>query len=100
MGRPRRARWRRRGGGTPVPRIVKDCFGTVISTLSKMKECVRCELLSECRSMNWQSQDAAAPPAVLRRPAAHGPGESGDAPGTGPSTPLADPANDPAPSVD
>ena len=33
---------------------MKDCFGTVISSLKKMKECVGCELLIECRSMNWQ----------------------------------------------
>ncbi|MCZ6696856.1 MAG: hypothetical protein O7A63_10000 [Acidobacteria bacterium] len=33
---------------------LKDCFGTVISNLKKMKECVRCELLVECRSVNWQ----------------------------------------------
>ena len=33
---------------------MKDCFGTVISSLKKMKECVVCELLIECRSMNWK----------------------------------------------
>ena len=33
---------------------MKDCFGTVISSLKKMKECIGCELLIECRSMNWQ----------------------------------------------
>jgi hypothetical protein len=49
-----------------VPRISKDCFGTVISTLHKMKECVRCELLSECRSINWSSTDAETPPVVRR----------------------------------
>ncbi len=54
-----------------VPRIVKDCFGTVISTLNKMKECVRCELLSECRSINWTAPDHDAPAVVIRRPAAH-----------------------------
>jgi hypothetical protein len=52
-----------------VPRIVKDCFGTVISTLNKMKECVRCELLSECRSINWTAPDSDATPVVMRRPA-------------------------------
>ena len=53
-----------------VPRIVKDCFGTVISTLNKMKECVRCELLSECRSINWTAPDHDQPPIVIRRAAA------------------------------
>lgn len=52
-----------------MSRITKDCFGTVISTLTKMKECVRCELLAECRSINWQAQESAAPPVVIRRPA-------------------------------
>jgi hypothetical protein len=50
-----------------VSRITKDCFGTVISTLTKMKECVRCELLAECRSINWQAQESATPPVVMRR---------------------------------
>jgi hypothetical protein len=50
-----------------VSRITKDCFGTVISTLTKMKECVRCELLAECRSINWQAQEGARPPVVIRR---------------------------------
>ena len=50
-----------------MPRITKDCFGTVISTLTKMKECVRCELLAECRSINWQAQETATPPVVIRR---------------------------------
>ncbi len=50
-----------------MSRITKDCFGTVISTLTKMKECVRCELLSECRSINWQAQEGARPPVVVRR---------------------------------
>jgi hypothetical protein len=36
---------------------MKDCFGTVISSLKKMKECVRCELLVECRSINWQDPE-------------------------------------------
>lgn len=52
-----------------MPRIVKDCFGTVISTLNKMKECVRCELLSECRSINWTAPENDAPSVVIRRPA-------------------------------
>lgn len=52
-----------------MPRIVKDCFGTVISTLNKMKECVRCELLSECRSINWTAPDSDTPAVVNRRPA-------------------------------
>jgi len=52
-----------------VPRITKDCFGTVIATLNKMKECVRCELLSECRSINWAAaSDDGAGPVVVRRP--------------------------------
>jgi len=61
-----------------VPRIVKDCFGTVISTLSKMKECVRCELLAECRSINWTAPEGDGTPVVLRR---QGPGDGteGDA---------------------
>ena len=50
-----------------MPRIVKDCFGTVISTLHKMKECVRCELLSECRSINWTAPENDAPSVVNRR---------------------------------
>ena len=52
-----------------MPRIVKDCFGTVISTLNKMKECVRCELLSECRSINWTAPESDSPAVVNRRPA-------------------------------
>jgi hypothetical protein len=51
-----------------MPRIVKDCFGTVISNLTKMKECVRCELLAECRSINWASREGGPPPLVMRRP--------------------------------
>lgn len=51
-----------------MPRIVKDCFGTVISTLNKMKECVRCELLSECRSINWTAPEGDTPTVVIRRP--------------------------------
>ena len=65
-----------------MPRIVKDCFGTVISTLTKMKECVRCELLSECRSINWTAPEGdSAAPVVLRRPGQAGVGadESQDA---------------------
>lgn len=49
-----------------MARVVKDCFGTVISTLHKMKECVRCELLAECRSMNWSAPEAETPPVVRR----------------------------------
>ena len=55
-----------------MPRIVKDCFGTVISTLSKMRECVRCELLADCRSINWTASGEDSAPVVLRRP---GPGD-------------------------
>lgn len=70
-----------------MPRIVKDCFGTVISTLNKMKECVRCELLSECRSINWTAPESDNPSVVIRRPApSHDSAEgavSGDAAGSG-----------------
>jgi len=61
----------RRCGGEPEPlvtRISKDCFGTVISTLNKMKECVKCELLAECRSINWAASNGEAGPVVTRRP--------------------------------
>ena len=51
-----------------MPRIVQDCFGTVISTLTKMKECVRCELLAECRSINWAARETGVEPVVIRRP--------------------------------
>ena len=51
-----------------MTRISKDCFGTVIASLKKMKECVRCELLSECRAINWQAQqEAEASPVIVRR---------------------------------
>jgi hypothetical protein len=34
-----------------------------------MKECVRCELLSECRSINWTLPEGdTAAPVILRRP--------------------------------
>ena len=36
-----------------MTRVVKECFGSVISSLAKMRECTRCELLAECRAMNW-----------------------------------------------
>ena len=52
-----------------MPRIMKDCFGTVISSLKKMKECVRCELLRECRAINWIEPESGTPPVVSRRPA-------------------------------
>ena len=51
-----------------MPRITKDCFGTVIASLKKMKECVRCELLAECREINWQGGEAGAAGQVVRRP--------------------------------
>jgi len=51
-----------------LPRITKDCFGTVISSLKKMKECARCEFLHECRAVNWVGEEVAAPPVVMRRP--------------------------------
>ncbi|MFQ5877433.1 MAG: hypothetical protein ACE5JH_07060, partial [Acidobacteriota bacterium] len=60
-----------------LPRPVKDCFGTVISSLKKMKECAGCELLAECRSINWDSAESGDGPAAVRRspgagPRAHG----------------------------
>ena len=69
-----------------VTRITKDCFGTVISTLNKMKECVRCELLQECRSINWTASEHESTPTIHRAPL---PRSSGDPEGAG--TP-ADPA--------
>jgi hypothetical protein len=64
-----------------LPRIVKDCFGTVISTLHKMKECVRCELLAECRSINWSGGEAdSGGPTVVRRPLPGGDGDGDAAP--------------------
>lgn len=50
-----------------MPRITKDCFGTVIASLRKMKECVHCELLAECRAINWTGEEGAAGPVVARR---------------------------------
>jgi hypothetical protein len=50
-----------------MSKITKDCFGTVIASLKKMKECVRCELLAECRAINWQSQATEESPAVVKR---------------------------------
>jgi hypothetical protein len=51
-----------------MTRISKDCFGTVIASLKKMKECVRCDLLSECRAINWQAQaEAEITPVVVHR---------------------------------
>jgi hypothetical protein len=60
----------------PLPRVTKDCFGTVISSLKKMKECVRCELLAECRSINWPTQDTEASAVIVRRPAPSGGAEA------------------------
>lgn len=54
---------------------MKDCFGTVISSLKKMKECVRCELLAECRAINWQAQEEQGSPVVHRRPGSDPGGE-------------------------
>ncbi len=51
-----------------LPRITKDCFGTVIASLKKMKECVRCEVLAECRAINWQGGEVEAASQVVRRP--------------------------------
>lgn len=51
----------------PMTRITKDCFGTVIASLKKMKECVRCELLAECRAINWQGEPESDEPAIVKR---------------------------------
>jgi hypothetical protein len=50
-----------------MSRITKDCFGTVIASLKKMKECVRCELLADCRAINWKSQETEEAPVVVKR---------------------------------
>ena len=42
-----------------MSRVVKECFGSVISSLAKMRECQRCELLEECRAINWTEPAAA-----------------------------------------
>lgn len=63
-----------------MPRITKDCFGTVIASLRKMKECIRCELLSECRAINWHGAEAGSQAVVMRRPASPG-GEGGESAG-------------------
>jgi hypothetical protein len=68
-----------------MPRILKECFGTVISSLKKMKECVRCELLAECRAINWQSQDPQQGPAVIHRRPGSDPGGEDDARKSGPA---------------
>jgi hypothetical protein len=67
-----------------MPRILKECFGTVISSLKKMKECVRCELLAECRAINWQAQETQGSPVVHRRPGTDPHGED-DARKSGPA---------------
>jgi hypothetical protein len=61
-----------------MSRITKDCFGTVIANLKKMKECVRCELLAECRAINWKSQETEETAVVVKRTPRSG--DSGDAP--------------------
>jgi len=63
-----------------MSRITKDCFGTVIASLKKMKECVRCELLAECRAINWKSQEIEEKPAVVKRSP-----KSGDASNSSPA---------------
>ena len=50
-----------------MSRITKDCFGTVIANLKKMKECVRCELLAECRAINWKTQETEEAAVVVKR---------------------------------
>jgi hypothetical protein len=67
-----------------LTRITKDCFGTVISSLKKMKECVRCEVQRECQAINWAAQEMDTPPVVMRRPA-DAPPEGDDAPPRGPA---------------
>jgi hypothetical protein len=65
---------------TRLTRISKDCFGTVIASLTKMKECVRCEFQRECQAINWAAAEMDAPPVVVRRPieaAAKGEGSRG-----------------------
>lgn len=44
-----------------MTRVLKECFGSVISSLAKMRECARCELLQECRAMNWTEPDGGEP---------------------------------------
>ena len=34
---------------------MKECFGKIIKDSQKMEECRRCELLEECKALNWQS---------------------------------------------
>ena len=53
-----------------MSRITKDCFGTVIASLKKMKECVRCELLRECRAINWTEEAPDSQAVVTRKPLA------------------------------
>ncbi|MGH9750334.1 MAG: hypothetical protein ACRD5D_05120 [Candidatus Polarisedimenticolia bacterium] len=69
-----------------MPRITKDCFGTVIASLRKMKECIRCELLQECRAINWQESDAGAASVVRRPPGQGSEGESADSAGKRPGS--------------
>ncbi len=70
-----------------MSRIMKDCFGTVISSLKKMKECVRCELLRECRAINWTEAESDASPAVTRRPSGSAAGGGDAAGGAAPGGP-------------
>ncbi len=67
----------------PLTTPMKDCFGTVISSLKKMKECVTCELLVECRSMNWQDGEPGGARVTPGRPGERGRGGS---PATGGAT--------------
>jgi len=52
-----------------LSRVLKECFGTVISSLAKMRECATCELLAECRAINWTEP-------AEEEPAANGTGRS------------------------
>ena len=63
-----------------MSRITKDCFGTIIANLKKMKECVRCEFLAECRAINWRAQEEEETPPVVRRAP-----KSGDASNSSPA---------------
>lgn len=65
--------------------LLKECFGSVISSLAKMRECQRCELLEECRAMNWTEPSGGEAAAVERdRPPER---DSGDSDPSGTSHP-------------
>ena len=71
-----------------MSQIMKDCFGTVISSLKKMKECVQCEVLIECRSINWQESELGQEATgTASRAVAGGRGGAGAPRGTVPRSP-------------